>query len=76
MKILDRGVIITRHAFLQARKRGIYPDMIEATIKGGKQRKFGKNLIKFSKRYKKGVVICVGEIVGDIVKIKTIEWRK
>jgi hypothetical protein len=49
--------------------------MVEATLKGGKQKRFGKNFIKYSMRYKKGTVVCVGEIIGEIVKIKTVEWR-
>jgi len=76
MRIEGKDIIITRHAFLRARKRGIYPDTIEATIKGGSHERFGKNFIKFSKRYKRGDVICVGEVVGEIIKIKTIEWGR
>ena len=70
-----KEIIITRHALIRARKRGITPDMVEAALKGGKQEQFGKNLVKYSTKYKKGTVVCVGEIVGEVVKIKTIEWR-
>ena len=47
--------------------------MIEATLKGGKIKRFGKNNVKFIKKYKKFTVICVDEIVGDKIKIVTIE---
>ncbi len=69
-----KEVLITRHAIIQARKRDITPDMVVAALKGGKQKRFGKNFIKYSIRYKKGTVVCVGEMVGEVVKIKTIEW--
>lgn len=67
---------IKRHAFLQALKRGIYPDFIEATIKGGKIKRFGKNYVKFIKSYKRFDVICIGQIIGNIIKIVTIEKRR
>lgn len=49
--------------------------MINATVKGGEIKRFGKNYIKFVKRYKKGDLICVGEVkeIGKI-KIFTVEW--
>ena len=71
----DKELIITRHALILARKRGITLDIIEAVLKGGNQERFGKNLIKYYKGYKKGTVVCVGEILGEVIKIKTIEWR-
>ncbi len=70
-----KELIITRHALIRARKRGITPDMVEAALKGGTQVRFGKNFVKYSIKYKKGTVVCVGEMVGEVVKIKTIEWR-
>ena len=70
-----RKVWISVHAVKRARQREIiYPDMVYATINGGRIKRFGKNMIKFIKRYKRGTVICVGEIVGDSVIIKTVEW--
>jgi hypothetical protein len=66
---------IKRHAFIRAMTRGVHPDMIEATIKGGKIKKYGKNNIKFIKKYKRFTVICVDEIAGDKIKIVTIEIR-
>jgi len=47
--------------------------MVEATIKGGKIKRFGKNNVKFIKNYKNFTVICVGEIISNKIKILTIE---
>lgn len=68
-------VILTNHAILKAKTKEIYLDMINATVKGGEIKRFGKNYIKFVKRYKKGDLICVGEVkeIGKI-KIFTVEW--
>jgi len=66
-------IVICRHAMLRANERGITPDMVEATIKGGKVTKYGKNKIKFKKKYKRFHVICVDEITGDCIKIVTVE---
>lgn len=63
---------IRRHAFIQASKRKITPDMVYTTIMGGKIRRYGKNGIKMIKRYKDCNVVCVGEISGMILKIITI----
>ena len=73
MDITKYEIEIKRHAFIRAMERQITPDMVEATIKGGKIKQFGKNNIKFTKKYKKFTVICVGEIIGDKIKILTIE---
>ena len=70
----EKKVWLSTHAIKRARVREIYPDMIYATIKGGKIKRFGKNMLKFMKRYKRGTVICVGEVVGQSIVIKTIEW--
>lgn len=68
-------VRITHHAFIRAMERGITPEMVEAVIKGGKIRKFGKNMIKFMGKYKRGKVICVGEKKEENrIKILTVEW--
>lgn len=49
--------------------------MIEATIKGGTVKRFGKNNIKFHKKYKNFHVICVDESIGQRIKIVTIEKK-
>jgi len=49
--------------------------MIEATIKGGTIKRFGKNNVKFIKKYKHFQVICVDEIIGHRIKIVTIEKK-
>lgn len=66
---------IRRHALIRAMQRGISPDMVEATLKGGKIVRFGKNNLKFYKRYKGFTVICVDQIIGTKIKIVTIETR-
>lgn len=66
---------LSRHAIEQAWRRGITDDMIFSTIRTGKIIKFGKNGIKFINKYKKGHVICVGEIkFNNFIKILTVEW--
>jgi hypothetical protein len=64
---------IRRHAFIRAIERGVTPDMIEATLKGGKIIRHGKNRLKFLKRYKRFCVICIDEVCGTKIKIVTIE---
>ena len=71
----NRPVWIKVHTIKQARRRDIiFPDMVYATILGGKVQRFGKNYLKFRKKYKRGTVICVGEDVGHAIIIKTVEW--
>ncbi len=75
MDITQYDIEIKRHAFIRAMQRGVTPDMIEATLKGGKIKRFGKNNLKFYKKYKRFSVICVDEITGTKIKIVTIETR-
>ncbi len=72
MDISQYEIVIRRHALIRAMQRGITPDMIEATIKGGTLQRFGKNNVKFIKKYKHCTVICVDEIIGTRIKIITI----
>ncbi len=67
---------IKRHAFIRAMQRRVTPDMIEATLQGGRVEYFGKNNVKFVQDYKRVVVVCVGEIVGETIKILTIETKR
>ncbi len=71
-----KKIIITEHARRRAEQRNILPEMIEATVNGGKAKKFGKNRIKFIKKYKRGKVVCVDEIERDRIRIVTIEWKR
>ena len=69
-----RPIIIKVHAIKQARRRGVsYPEQVRNVIKTGKVVRFGKKGIKFIKRSKNRSTICVGEYVGDVIAIKTIE---
>ena len=71
------AIRLSRHAEDQAWYRGITDDMIFSTVKNGKMVKFGKNRIKFVSKYKRGYVICIGEIKSNnFIKILTIEWGR
>lgn len=69
-------VKLTKHAFRRADIRRIDLDLIEATIKSGKIKKFGKNRMKFEKKFKRFTLICVDEKVGEIVRIVTIVKKR
>ena len=75
MDITQYDLEIKRHAFIRAMERGVSPDMIEATLKGGKVEKFGKHNIRFNKKYKRFEVICIGQMIGTKIKIFTIESK-
>ncbi|MDI6737390.1 MAG: hypothetical protein QME12_02630 [Nanoarchaeota archaeon] len=66
---------ISHHAFIRAMEMEVMPHMIEATLLGGKLKRFGKHGIKLSKKYKRFEVVCVGEIKGQVLKIITIETK-
>lgn len=76
LDITKYEIEIKRHAFIRALEKGITPDMIEATIKGGKIEQFGKSNVKFVKKYKRFTVVCVDEIAGYKIKIVTIETKR
>ena len=67
---------IRRHAFIQAIKRDITPDMVYATLRGGSIKRFGKNRVMISKKYKSFTVVCVDEIMGTRIKIVTVEKKR
>ena len=73
MDISQYDLIIKRHVFERAMQRGIHPDIIEATLSKGKIKRFGKHGIKFVNKGSKRTIICVGELVGNRLKIITIE---
>jgi len=75
MDITQYDFEIKRHAFIRAMQRKVTPDMIEATLKGGKIERFGKNNLRFVKDYKNFKVICIGEMIGTKIKIITIETK-
>lgn len=72
MDIINYDIVIKRHVFEQAMKRGIHPDLIENTIHNGKAKRFGKHGIKFISKGSKRTIICVGEFAGNQLKIITI----
>ena len=55
--------------------RVLLPDPRELETKWG-MKKFGKNRVKFEKRFKKFSVVCVDEIIGNLIKIVTIEKKR
>ena len=70
----NKQVVITVHAIKRARLRKIaFPDQVYNTIKTGRVVKFGKNNVKIIKKSKEGSIICIGEDLGQIIIIKTIE---
>ncbi|MBI2656814.1 hypothetical protein HYX03_03685 [Candidatus Woesearchaeota archaeon] len=73
MDISKYDLVIKRHVFERAMQRGIHPDLIEDTLFKGKIKRFGKHGIKFINRGSKRTIICVGELIGDKLKIMTIE---
>ncbi|MBI5392245.1 hypothetical protein HZA96_00100 [Candidatus Woesearchaeota archaeon] len=75
MDITQYEFEIRRHAFIRAMERDVTPDMVEATLKGGKIELFAKNNIRFIKSYKRFDVICIGEIAEMKIKILTIEIK-
>ena len=69
-----KQIFIKTHAVIRARERNIaFPDQVYTAINTGKVQRFGKNGIKFVKRTKTGSIICLGEDLGQVIIIKTIE---
>ncbi len=72
MYIHNKEVVLSRHAVIQAEKRNIFADEIEATIKGGNIERFGKKFYRFCKKYKRRTIICIGEQIDGVIIIKTV----
>jgi hypothetical protein len=75
MDITQYEFNIKRHALIRAMERGVTPDMVEATLKGGAVTRFGRRNIRFEKRYRRFTVICVDEVCGNMIKIVTIATK-
>ena len=75
MDVSKYKIEITHHAFVQAMRRGIHPDIIEDALLKGKTKKYGKNGIKFINKGSKRTIICVGQIEGIKIKIFTVEEK-
>ena len=76
MDVSKFRIEVKRHAFERAMQRGLTPDMIEATLKGGRIVRHAKNHLKFIKQYKNFKIICVDRIQGEKIIIVTIELKK
>ena len=68
-------VRISKHAFQRADQRGIPLDLIAQTLQTGEMKRFGKNRVKFEKKFKKGSIVCVDEWIGNKITIVTIERK-
>ena len=69
-----KQVFITVHAIRRAREREIaYPDQVYQSLKHSRIKRLGKNTLKFICHSKRGSVICIGEDLGSMIIIKTIE---
>lgn len=65
-----KPIFVKSHAVKRARQRGIaYPDHVYSVLMTGKVKRFAKRGIKFVGKS----VICVGEDLGHMIIIKTIE---
>ena len=65
-------IVIRMHAFRRALQRKIDPDFIEETIMTGVMERFGKNFVRFVKKYRKFKIECIDEIIGNVIFIVTI----
>jgi beta-lactamase regulating signal transducer with metallopeptidase domain len=66
---------LSNHARRQAKERKIYSEMIISTIMSGEMKYFGKNYVKFVRKYERGNLICIGERKEqNKILILTIEW--
>ncbi len=62
----DKWLInLSTHAQEGAWSSGVTEDMIKATIINGKMKWFAKNNVDFISEYKRGKVICRGQIKND-----------
>lgn len=67
-----KQIIVTVHAIKRAReKEVVYPDEVYMTLHTGKVKRFGKHGIIFVGR----TIICVGEDIGQVILIKTVERK-
>jgi len=65
-------VVFKDHAIFRADERGIPREVLEATIQTGEFKRFGKRMVKISRKHGDESVTCVGEIVGNCIRIITI----
>ena len=66
---------LSKHAEDEAWIEGISNDMIEATSINGRMKWFAKNNVDFVSQYKRGMVICRGQVkYGNLITIMTIMW--
>lgn len=69
-------IYLTKHAHRQLLLRGLSLEMIDATLKNGQIKEFGKNLVRIESRYKRGYIVCVGEKKAENkIDIFTVEIR-
>ena len=63
---------MTNHAIRQAKIREIHPDLVYNVLKTGKVSRFGKHLLRFVGKS----IACIGQDLGHVIIIKTVERIK
>ncbi len=67
-----KNVLLSKHAMIRAKQRNIaYPDQIFIILQTGKQTCFGKRYVRFENNS----IICIGEMVNEVIIIKTVERK-
>ncbi len=75
MKRNHLRIVIARHAFERALRRGIPPDLLFNAVKTGKLKAMGKNRARIEKEFRKFTLVCVDEFSGNTLLIVTVEKR-
>lgn len=68
----DYEVVFSTHALFRAEERGVSWNEIEAVVQNGVFKRFGKRLVKISKKFREKTVVCVAEECGCELKVITI----
>jgi len=71
-----RKILLSSHALQRADQRRISIELVRNALLCGKCEKTGKNSLRFCKRFRKGMVVCVAVQKNEIILVKTVEWKK
>lgn len=63
---------LRNHVFIRADERNIDLEFIYTTIKSGKIKRFGKNNLRFEKKFKHFELVCIGQIRGIRLTVLTV----
>ncbi len=69
-------IVFKEHAIFRADGRRIPREVVEATIQTGEFTRFGRRRVKISRQFDVYKVTCVGEIIGQCIRIITITGGK